>query len=95
MLTRQLCHGGNPLLRWSVGNVVMMSDQSGNRRPNKAKAADRIDPAVAGNHGVRAGRGGRQRPVYVRLSVGGRAVLLETTSCLAPQAAAASPANLL
>jgi hypothetical protein len=24
-----------------------MSDQSGNRRPNKAKAADRIDPAVA------------------------------------------------
>jgi hypothetical protein len=25
----------------------MMADQSGNRRPNKARAADRIDPAVA------------------------------------------------
>lgn len=47
MLTRQLFHDGNPLLRWAVGNVVMMQDQSGNRRPNKSKAADRIDPAVA------------------------------------------------
>ncbi|RWN29343.1 MAG: terminase large subunit [Mesorhizobium sp.] len=47
MLTRQVAHDGNPLLRWAIGNVVMMSDQSGNRRPNKAKAADRIDPAVA------------------------------------------------
>jgi phage terminase large subunit-like protein len=47
MLTRHLVHDGNPLLRWAVGNVVMMTDQSGNRRPNKAKAADRIDPAVA------------------------------------------------
>ncbi|MDN2581644.1 terminase TerL endonuclease subunit [Aquibium sp. ELW1220] len=47
MMTRRLCHGGNPLLRWAVGNVVMMADQSGNRRPNKARAADRIDPAVA------------------------------------------------
>jgi phage terminase large subunit-like protein len=47
MLTRAVVHDGNPLLRWTIGNVVMMSDQSGNRRPNKAKAADRIDSAVA------------------------------------------------
>ncbi|RWE34992.1 terminase TerL endonuclease subunit [Mesorhizobium sp.] len=47
MLTRAVVHDGNPLLRWAIGNVVMMSDQSGNRRPNKARAADRIDPAVA------------------------------------------------
>lgn len=47
MLTRHVVHNGNPVLRWAIGNVVMMSDQSGNRRPNKAKAADRIDPAVA------------------------------------------------
>ncbi len=47
MLTRHLVHDGNPLLRWAIGNVVMMSDQSGNRRPNKARAADRIDPAVS------------------------------------------------
>ncbi|CAN7499756.1 terminase large subunit [Mesorhizobium caraganae] len=47
MLTRNVVHDGNPCLRWSIGNVVMMADQSGNRRPNKARAADRIDPAVA------------------------------------------------
>lgn len=47
MLNRRLCHSGNPLLRWAVGNVVMMRDQNDNRRPNKARAADRIDPAVS------------------------------------------------
>ncbi|WP_287137898.1 terminase TerL endonuclease subunit [Mesorhizobium sp.] len=47
MLTRRFCHGGNPLLRWAVGNTVMMTDQSGNRRPNKARSADRIDPCAA------------------------------------------------
>jgi phage terminase large subunit-like protein len=47
MLTRKIRHAGNPVLRWAISNVVMMSDQSGNRRPNKSKAADRIDPAVA------------------------------------------------
>ncbi|MGV1856183.1 terminase TerL endonuclease subunit [Rhizobium rhizogenes] len=36
-LNRRLCHGGNPLLRWAVGNVVMMRDQNDNRRPNKAR----------------------------------------------------------
>ncbi|RUU92810.1 terminase large subunit [Mesorhizobium sp. M7A.F.Ca.MR.176.00.0.0] len=47
MLTRHVVHDGNPCLRWAIGNVVMMADQSGNRRPNKARAADRIDPAVS------------------------------------------------
>ncbi len=47
MLTRRLVHDGNAVLRWAVGNTVMMADQSGNRRPNKARAADRIDPCVA------------------------------------------------
>jgi phage terminase large subunit-like protein len=40
-------HGGNPILRWAVGNLVFMEDASGNRRPHKAKSIDRIDPAVA------------------------------------------------
>lgn len=47
MLNRRLCHGGNPLLRWAVGNVVLDSDASENRRPTKKRSADRIDPAVA------------------------------------------------
>ncbi|WP_245477947.1 MULTISPECIES: terminase TerL endonuclease subunit [unclassified Mesorhizobium] len=47
MLNRRLCHGGNAALRWCVGNTVMMRDQNDNRRPNKARSADRIDLAVA------------------------------------------------
>ena len=47
MFERRLVHGGNPILRWAVGNLVFMEDASGNRRPHKAKSIDRIDPAVA------------------------------------------------
>lgn len=47
MMNRRLCHGGNPLLRWAVGNVVLDSDASENRRPTKKRSADRIDPATA------------------------------------------------
>jgi phage terminase large subunit-like protein len=47
LFERRLVHGGNPLLRWCVGNLVFMEDASGNRRPHKAKSIDRIDSAVA------------------------------------------------
>ncbi|UOK70272.1 terminase large subunit [Ancylobacter polymorphus] len=46
-MERRLLHGGNPVLRWAVGNVVLDADASENRRPNKKKSTDRIDPAVA------------------------------------------------
>lgn len=64
-LNRRLCHGGNPLLRWAVGNTVMMRDQNDNRRPNKARAADRIDPCVAAIMSVsRAVQGASGRSSY-------------------------------
>lgn len=47
MMNRRLCHAGNPVLRWAVGNVVLDSDASENRRPTKKRSADRIDPATA------------------------------------------------
>jgi phage terminase large subunit-like protein len=47
LFERRLVHGGNPLLRWCVGNLVFLEDASGNRRPHKAKSIDRIDSAVA------------------------------------------------
>lgn len=47
MFERKLVHGGNPLLRWAVSNVVMYRDSSDNRKPVKKQSADRIDPAVA------------------------------------------------
>jgi phage terminase large subunit-like protein len=46
-LERQLAHGGNPLLRWAMGNVVLYRDANNNRRPDKGRSIDRIDPVVA------------------------------------------------
>jgi phage terminase large subunit-like protein len=40
-------HGGHPVLRWCASNMVVVQDPSGNIRPDKAKAADRIDGIVA------------------------------------------------
>ncbi|GHC66633.1 terminase large subunit [Limoniibacter endophyticus] len=63
-LNRRLVHD-SPLLRWAVGNTVMMRDQNDNRRPNKARAADRIDPAVAAIMAVsRAAQGASGRSSY-------------------------------
>jgi hypothetical protein len=47
MFERRLVHGGNPLLRRCVGNLVFMEDASSNRRPHEAKSIDRIDAAVS------------------------------------------------
>jgi phage terminase large subunit-like protein len=47
MFERKLCHGNNPLVRWAVSNVVLYSDANFNRRPDKKRAPDRIDPATA------------------------------------------------
>ncbi|WP_410824345.1 terminase large subunit [Methylobacterium oryzisoli] len=44
---RRLRHGGNPLLRWCVGNVIVDMDPAGGIKPNKRKSKDKIDPAVA------------------------------------------------
>ena len=39
-------HRGDPVLAWTIGNVVMESDVSANIKPNKKKSFDKIDPAV-------------------------------------------------
>lgn len=67
MFERRLMHGGNPLLRWAVGNVVLDTDAAGNRRPNKTKSTDRIDPAAASIMAV--GRAmANDGPKYITLS---------------------------
>ena len=47
VIQNRLRHGGNPLLAWAVGNVVLDQDAAENVKPNKKKATGRIDPAVA------------------------------------------------
>lgn len=40
-------HGGNPLVRWQVDNLAVAMDPSGNVKPDKASAAEKIDGVVA------------------------------------------------
>jgi len=47
VLEGRLAHGGNPVLRWNFDNVVVRMDESGNIRPDKKRAVERIDGAVA------------------------------------------------
>lgn len=47
VIGRKIKHGGNPLLRWCIGNVIADMDPAGNIKPNKRKSKDKIDPAVA------------------------------------------------
>lgn len=44
---RALRHGGNPVLRWMVGNVTLFTDSAGNQRPDKAKSHEKIDGVAA------------------------------------------------
>lgn len=47
VLARKFRHGGNPILRWCVSNVVVDEDPAGNIKPNKKRAMEKIDAAVA------------------------------------------------
>lgn len=47
VLSGELKHGGNPVLRWMAANVVLSIDPAENIKPDKAKSAERIDGIVA------------------------------------------------
>lgn len=47
ILSRELAHGGHPVLRWNVENVVVESDSAGNIKPSKSKSREKIDGVVA------------------------------------------------
>ena len=47
VLSRRLRHGGNPILRWMIGNVSIEEDAAGNIKPSKRKSTARIDGIVA------------------------------------------------
>lgn len=44
---RVIEHNGDPVLAWAMANVVMETDANANIKPNKKKAANKIDPAIA------------------------------------------------
>lgn len=47
VMSRQLAHGGHPVLRWNVSNVAAAQDPAGNLKPDKSKSTERIDGVSA------------------------------------------------
>jgi len=47
VLQKKMRQDGNAVLRWNVDNLVVTQDPAGNLKPDKAKATQRIDGAVA------------------------------------------------
>ena len=47
LMEGSIIHGGNPVLRWMAGNVVMRQDPAGNIKPDKEKSTEKIDGIVA------------------------------------------------
>ncbi len=45
--SRELAHGGNPVLRWCAANVVVEEDAAGNIKPSKKHSTERIDGIAA------------------------------------------------
>jgi phage terminase large subunit-like protein len=46
-LEQKIAHGGHPVLRWMMDNIVIRTDPAGNIKPDKGKSTERIDGAVA------------------------------------------------
>ena len=47
LMEGQIIHGGNPVLRWMAGNVVVDTDPAGNIKVTKARSTEKIDGIVA------------------------------------------------
>lgn len=47
LLGREVCHLGNPVLRWMASNVAVEQDAAGNIKTSKKKSTERIDGIVA------------------------------------------------
>lgn len=43
----KLIHFDDPVLRWSISNVIVTTDPAGNIKPNKDKSPNKIDPVAA------------------------------------------------
>ncbi len=47
LMEGKIQHGGNPVMRWMAGNIVVDIDPAGNIKPTKARSAEKIDGIVA------------------------------------------------
>jgi phage terminase large subunit-like protein len=47
VLSKQYVHGGDPVMRWMVDNLAVAMDPSGNVKPDKSRATEKIDGVSA------------------------------------------------
>lgn len=47
VLEHKIAHGGNPVLRWMMDNIVVRTDPAGNIKADKAKSTEKIDGCIA------------------------------------------------
>ena len=47
ILTKQIAHDGNPVLRWNLGNISCALDDNNNYKLSKKKSRDKIDGIIA------------------------------------------------
>lgn len=70
VLNGKLVHEGGPLLTWTMGNVTIDSDAAGNKKPDKRRSREKIDPIVAAIMAVGAAHAREQTPSYSMFFVG-------------------------
>lgn len=72
LLAGKLRHGGHPLLAMGAANAISVSDAAGNRKLDKSKSTQRIDPLVAAVMSAFPAlpEGKRDRPIDVAAMVG-------------------------
>ena len=44
---KKLIHFDDPVLKWAISNVIVVSDPAGNIKPDKEKSTNKIDPVAA------------------------------------------------
>lgn len=47
VLSQKISHGGHPVLRWCVSNLVVEQDPAGNLKPSRRRSTEKIDLAVS------------------------------------------------
>ena len=47
VLSKQIYHNGDPVMRWMMGNVELEMDAAGNVKPSKSKSQNKIDGVVS------------------------------------------------
>jgi phage terminase large subunit-like protein len=44
---QKIKHGGNPVTRWQMGNIMLRTDPAGNIKIDKGKSGDKVDGPVS------------------------------------------------